>query len=269
MKRTRDRPIVFLGGGRITSALIAGWRLAGYKYRIVVHDRHIPKLSQLKRKYKVEVEPDLRRAVDAAYLLIVAVRPDGIRDLFKTIGVIQRPITAVSVAAGVPLTKLRACLGPLVRWARAMPSPVCRSGRGLTALIFEPALPVDARREVTQLFETVGQVIEIPENHFDAFTVTYSASHGYHALGALAQAAEKVGLDRKTAIIAAAHALADGINAWREGKLSLDDLLREAATPGGTAATVIQAMTSAGYDRAVERGIRAGIARTKKNARLI
>ena len=120
-----------------------------------------------------------------------------------------------------------------------------------------------------QLFEKVGQVIEIPESRFDAFTVTYSASHGYHALAALAGAAEKLGLDRRTAITAAAHALADGIIAWREGKVSLNQLLREAATPGGTAATVLAAMTSAGYESAIARGLRAGITRTKKTARLV
>ena len=53
--------------------------------------------------------------------------------------------------------------------------------------------------------------------------MTYSSSHGYHALAALAEAAEKLGLDRKTALTAAAHALADGVLAWRESDLSLDD----------------------------------------------
>jgi pyrroline-5-carboxylate reductase len=269
VKGSRAEAAVFLGGGRITSALIAGWHLSGYEQPIVVHDRNVQKLRKLKRQYGVVIEHDLRYAVDQARLLIIAVRPDGVRHLLKAIGSIQRPVTAISLAAGVPLAKLRARLGPPVRWARAMPSPVCRGARGLTAVTFEPALSHGARREVTQLFKKVGQVIEIPERKFDAFTVTYSASHGYHALAALARAAEKVGLDRETAMVAAAHALADAIWAWRENEIALPDLLREAATPGGTAATVMAAMTSAGYKRAIEKGIRAGITRTKKNAQLV
>ena len=269
MKSSHARATLFLGGGRITSALVAGLRLRGYRRTIIIHDRHPAKLTQLKRNYDVAVEPDLRRAIDQAHLLIIAVRPDGVSDLLNAIGTIQRPITAISLTAGVPLARLRARLGQPVRWARAMPSPVCRSGRGLTAVTFEPSLARAPRREVKQLFEKVGQVIEIPESRFDAFTVTYSASHGYHALAALAGAAEKLGLDRKTAITAAAHALADGIIAWREGKVSLNRLLREAATPGGTAAAVLAAMTSAGYESSIETGLRAGITRTKKNARLV
>lgn len=268
MKSPHARATVLLGGGRISSALIAGLRLRGYRRPIIVHDRHAAKLTQLKRNYDVQIERDLRRAIDQAHLLIMAVRPDGVRELLTAIGNIRRPITVISLAAGIPLANLRARLGPPVRWARAMPSPVCRSGRGLTAVTFDPSFPRNARREVKQLFGKVGQLVEIPESKFDAFTVTYSASHGYHAVAALARAAQKVGLNRKTAMVAAAHALVDGILNWREGKVSLKHLLREAATPGGTAATVVAAMTSAGYERAIENGVRAGIARARKNARL-
>ena len=108
--------------------------------------------------------------------------------------------------------------------------------------------------------------MQISESHFDAFTVTYSTSHGYHALATLAAAAEKIGLDRKSALIAAAHGLADGILLWREGKVSLKQLVHAAATPGGVAATVMDAMDRAGYQRMVERALLAGLARAKANA---
>jgi pyrroline-5-carboxylate reductase len=259
---------VFLGGGRITSALISGLRLAKFNQPIVVHDRHPKKLQQLKREYGVVVEGDLRRAVESARLLIIAVRPDSIGGLLKEVGRydIHQKIPAVSLAAGVPLSKLRKELGPPVRWARAMPSPVSRSGRGLTALTFGRDVSSAVRAEVRKLFALVGQVLEIPEKRFDAFTVTFSSSHGYHSLAALVAAAEAVGLDRKTARVAAAHALADGIAAWRDGDVPLDELLQEAATPGGTAAAVMASLDGAGYRKMVERGLRAGIVQAKKNA---
>ncbi len=86
MKAVRKNAVVFLGGGRITSALLAGLRLAGFRQPVVVHDRNPHKLRQLKRQYDVQVEPDLHRAVEQAHLLIVAVRPDGVRDLLRQIG---------------------------------------------------------------------------------------------------------------------------------------------------------------------------------------
>jgi pyrroline-5-carboxylate reductase len=260
---------VFLGGGRITSALLAGLRLAAYSKPIIVHDRHSKKLQQLKRQYGIVVEPDLQRAVKSAHLLIIAVRPDSVRELLKEIGTyrIRRRLTAVSLAAGIPLSKLRAGLGPPMRWARAMPSPVSRYGRGLTALTFDRGISKAAREEVRKLFALVGAVLEIPENRFDAFTVTYSSSHGYHALAALIDAAQAIGLDRKSARLAAAHALADGIAAWRAGNLSLKELLEEAATPGGIAATVMASLDDAGYARIVAQGLRAGIRQARKHPR--
>lgn len=259
--------VVFLGGGRITSAMLAGLRLAKTRQRLVVHDRNAGKLRDLKERYAVAVEPDLNRAVKQADVLIIAVRPSSVRDLLRAIGGMNRPLLAVSLAAGVPLRELRKAAGPPVRWARAMPSPVCRSGRGLTAVAFPRTLPRADRKRVHDLFASFGQVVEIPESKFDAFTVAYSCSHGYHALATLARAAQAAGLDRKTALLASAHALADGIIAWREGNHSLESLLAEAATPGGIAAATSTAMDAAGYGRAVRQGFAAGLRRARANAR--
>jgi pyrroline-5-carboxylate reductase len=259
---------VFLGGGRITSALVAGLRLAKYHKPIVVHDRNPSKLRQLKKQYGVTVEPNLQEAVKQAELLIIAVRPDSVRELLEQMQ-INDNLTAISLAAGVPIAKLRARLGPPARWARAMPSPVCRIGRGLTALTFDQTFPRNMKIEVKSLFEQVGPVLEIPERQFDAFTVTFSPSHSYHALAALATAGERLGLNRKNALSAAAHALADGILSWREGEEPLDKLIQEAATPGGTAAATMQVMDASGYKQIIEKGLRAGRARARKNGKLI
>jgi pyrroline-5-carboxylate reductase len=256
---------VFLGGGRITGALLAGLRLAKYAGPLVVYDRHPEKLRQLKKLYGVTAEKNLQRAIAQARLLIIAVRPVSVRGLLQEIGDFKHPLIAVSLAAGVPLSVLQKHLGSPVRWARAMPSPVCRTGRGLTALAFAADFPRAARRDVRNLFACAGPVLEIPEKKFDLFTVTYSCSHGYHALSTLAASAEKLGLDRKTALTAAAHALADGIAAWKEGNIPLETLLHEAATPGGIAATVMESMNRAGYTRVVERGLAAGLSRARKN----
>lgn len=259
--------VVFLGGGRITSAMLAGLRLAKTKHRLLVHDRDPGKLRELKKNYEVAPEPDLRRAVGQADLLVIAVRPGSVGGLLRAIGSVSRSLLAVSVAAGVPLRVLSKALGAPVRWARAMPSPVCRSGRGLTAVTFPRRLPKKDRGRIRKLFGNFGPVVEIPESKVDAFTVTYSCSHGYHALAALAESAQDAGLDRKTALLASAHALADGILAWREGKHSLKALLEEAATPGGIAASAAAGMDAAGYRRAVRKGVAAGLRKARANAR--
>ena len=63
-----------------------------------------------------------------------------------------------------------------------------------------------------------------------------------------------------------AHALSDGILYWRESGLSLDELLHEAATPGGIAAATMAAMDNAGYARVMQKGLAAGMAQARRNA---
>ena len=198
--------------------------------------------------------------------LIIAVRPSSVAELLSEVEALKhKPKLCVSLAAGIPLKELSSLMKS--SWARAMPSPVSRIGLGLTALTFAPEVPGRSRRRLQAFFSHVGKVVEIPERQFDAFTATYSSSHGYHALAALAKAAQKSGLDRKTALLAAAHALGDGIRYWRQSGANLDELLAEAVTPGGIAAATIFATNHAGYEQAVAKGLRAGIARARRNAR--
>jgi pyrroline-5-carboxylate reductase len=266
---------VFLGGGRITGALIAGVRLAGDRRAIVVHDRNPGKMRALRREFRVEAGRDLKSALRRAEelraeMLIVAVQPGSVAELLEEIAAcgVRTPKLCVSLAAGIPLKRLRAGLGTGVALARAMPSPVCRIGRGLTAVTYERGVSRVDRRLVRKFFELVGPVLEIPEARFDAFSSAYSPSHGYHALATLAAAAEAAGLDRKTALTAGAHAFAEAIWYWRESGQTLAELLGEAATPGGIASATMEAMKRYGYEKAVAEGLRAGIRRARLNARL-
>ena len=163
---------VFLGGGRITSALVAGLRLAGYRGEIVVYDRNPEKLGALRREVQVETARDLKAAMLKAHMLIAAVRPGSVAGILDEIAAcgVASPRLCISLAAGIPLKNLRARFRPAVHWVRAMPSPVCRVGRGLTALSFDRSVTKSERSQVRKFFEQVGSVVQISEKQFDAFT---------------------------------------------------------------------------------------------------
>ena len=260
---------VFLGGGRITGALCAGLRLAGDQRELVVYDRHPEKLKALRRESRVEIARDVQSAVAKAALMIVAVRPASVKEMLREVEACGAapPTLCVSLAAGIPFRNLRKWLGPPVRWVRAMPSPVCRIGRGLTPVSFDRGVTKSDRALVSKLFALVGPVIDLPESQMDAITATHSPTHGYHALANLSEAAQRAGLNPKAALIAAAHALSDGIAYWRESGLELDELLHEAATPGGIAAATMAAMDQAGFARVVQKGVSAGVAQARRNAK--
>jgi len=268
MAKKKVQPtVVFLGGGRITGAMCAGLRLARYDGPIVVYDRNPKKLRALRRESRVETARNLMCALERASMVVLAVRPASVSEMLAEVKASEvAPGLCVSLAAGIPFKKLLAGL-PKARWVRTMPSPVCRIARGLTAICFDRRVPKSDRTRVRELFRHVGQIVEIPERQFDAFTATFSSSHGYHAVRTLAERAHRAGLDRKTAQTAAAHALCDGVQYWRQSGSSLDDLLHEAATPGGTAAATMAAMDQAGYARVVAKGLAAGIGQAGRNAK--
>jgi pyrroline-5-carboxylate reductase len=225
-------------------------------------------LQALRRESRVEMSRDLKSVVERAEMLIVAVRPSSVKEMLAEVVACgaRPPKLCISLAAGIPLANLRRWLGAPVRWARAMPSPVCRIGRGFTPVCFDRGATKKDRALVRRMFERVGPVLDLKEAQMDAMTASLSPTHGYHALKTLARAAQSAGLDGETALITAAHALSDGIEYWRESEEKLEDLLAEAATPGGIAAATMAAMDQAGYPRAVACGIRAGIEQAQKNS---
>jgi pyrroline-5-carboxylate reductase len=265
--------IVFVGGGRLTQAMVAGLthrssagpKKALAKFELIVHDRHADKLRVL-RRLGAKTESNLQRAVDAADMLLIAVRPDSVATLLAGLNLGGRSLLVVSLAAGISIERLRREVGPPARWARAMPSPACRTGHGLTALAFDAALPPADRKKIRALFAVLGNVMEIPEELFDVFMVTYSPIHGYHALAALAAAGTRLGLDPTAAFTAATHALADGLVALRDSGTSVDALLKEAATPGGISVAIAASKHSSGYSAMIERALQAGIDRARSMA---
>ena len=192
-------------------------------------------------------------------------RPDSVRALLARAGRESTPTYRGQSGSRHSARQFAGWLGAPVRWARAMPSPVARSGRGLTALAFDRDFPPPARREVRDLFarsELSSKFPRASSTRLPSLTLRATVI----TLWRRWPKRLRTGTGPEDRLDAAAHALADGILAWRESEFSLDELLREAATPGGIAAATLASMDRSGYKRIVRRGLRAGMGRAKKNA---
>jgi pyrroline-5-carboxylate reductase len=260
--------IGFLGGGRITSAILEGLHLGDFHPRIVVHDRNPEKLRYLRRNLgarTVDFAPSLLQTD----LLVLAIRPQSAAQALKSLAPIEHHLAALSLCAGISLGRLETLLPYPVRWARAMPSPACASGHGLTAIALSSHFPARANNLIWRMFGAIGEIIFVPERELDAFTIAFSPTHGQHALATLAEAAQMLGLNRDLALLAAAHALGDSISDWRARNAPpIAGLLHDAATPGGIAAEVIKSMKRAGYQRMMTNGLKAGMKRVRELSKL-
>ncbi|MCA3006707.1 MAG: pyrroline-5-carboxylate reductase [Phycisphaerales bacterium] len=172
---------------------------------------------------------------------------------------------AVAIMAGKPTGVIAAALGGdggggvgSVRVVRVMPNLAVLTGRGMSAVCGGQGATAADVAWVTRLFGSLGAVVELPEDLFDAFTAVAGSGPGYVCLvvEALAAAGERVGLPGPVARQMAEQTLigtgsllereAVGAAVWRA----------RVTSPGGTPAAGLRVLEGADvrgvFARAVE-----------------
>src|SRR5260221_13642803 len=78
--------IGFIGGGHMTSSLVAGLKDSGFDpKRIWACDRHAEKREHLIRQFGVHVSPFLEEVIKHAHVLVLAVKPQNMPSLCQEI----------------------------------------------------------------------------------------------------------------------------------------------------------------------------------------
>jgi pyrroline-5-carboxylate reductase len=234
MKRQR---VAVLGLGKIGGIVLDGLLKAGLPpANVVATVRHAERAQALSAKRPVAVGTDNRAAVRGADVILVAVKPQNVRELLEEI---QSDVTPaqllISVAASVPTSFIEDTLKAPIPVVRVMPNTPCQVGAGMTG-ICRGKHATDAHLDVArQLFDTVGRSVVVDEKHMDAVTGLSASGPAfvYIILESLAEAGVKVGLPRDVATILSAQTLLGA------AKVALDTgdhpaLLKDAVTtPAG------------------------------------
>ncbi|MGB0909759.1 MAG: pyrroline-5-carboxylate reductase, partial [Nitrospirales bacterium] len=191
-------------------------------------------------------------AVKWATTVIIAVKPQVLPQVLKKIKkVMKKGHLVISVAAGVPILKIVACLPSNTSVIRAMPNTPAMVLQGATAL----AAGEDATQEqlviATEIFEASGQVVVVEEKLMDAVTGLSGSgpAYVYVMIEALADGGVRMGLPRQVAHTLATQTVlgtAQMVLASGEHPGTLKDRV---ASPGGT--------TIAGLHELEQGGIRA------------
>ena len=234
MKRQR---VAVLGLGKIGSILLDGLLKAGLPPESAVATvRHADRAQALGAKRRVPVGTDNRAAVRGADVILIAVKPQNVRELLTEIRADVTPAQVViSAAASVPTGFIEDALGAPIPVVRAMPNTPCQVGAGMTG-ICRGTHAGEAHLDVArQMFDTVGRTVVVDEKHMDAVTGLSASGPAfvYIILESLAEAGVKVGLPRDVATTLAAQTLLGA------AKVALDTgdhpaLLKDAVTtPAG------------------------------------
>jgi len=234
MKRQR---VAVLGLGKIGGIVLDGLLRAGLPpANVVATVRHAERAQALSAKRPVAVGTDNRAAVRGADVILVAVKPQNVRELLEEIRSDVTPAQLlISVAASVPTSFIEDTLKAPIPVVRVMPNTPCQVGAGMTG-ICRGKHATDAHLDVArQLFDTVGRSVVVDEKHMDAVTGLSASGPAfvYIILESLAEAGVKVGLPRDVATILSAQTLLGA------AKVALDTgdhpaLLKDAVTtPAG------------------------------------
>lgn len=258
--------IAFIGGGNMAAALIEGLRKNQADDAIgppvlVVSDPSETRRELLSSVYGLLTSADNAAAVDAADLIVLAVKPNQVHAIAQEIGPVLLPHQlVVSVAAGITIDVLQQWLGGHSAVVRAMPNTPAMVGCGATGLYASPSLTPTQRNLAESLMRAVGLVQWVDqESDIDAVTALSGSGPAYIFLvmEAMQAAAEDLGLPAETARLLTLETVFGAARLAMSADESPAQLRARVTSPNGTTERGIAALEKAGLQQAFAQALSA------------
>jgi pyrroline-5-carboxylate reductase len=267
-----DKRLVLIGGGNMGEAILKGLLTAGLvtPQHITVSDIVEARLTYLREAYAVGTTADNAKAVVEGDLLILAVKP---QDIVPTIHGIAPAVgdqhIVISIAAGVPTTRIEAAFDKPVRVVRVMPNTPALVLAGAAALCAgRYAAPGDLEL-ARVLFDALGKTVVVYESLIDAVTGLSASGPAYIfvLIEALADGGVKVGLPRDVALTLAAQTVYGSAKLLLDTGLHPADLKDRVASPGGTTIAGLYALEEHGFRAALIDAVERATERSRELGR--
>ncbi|GAA1945207.1 pyrroline-5-carboxylate reductase [Microbacterium aquimaris] len=269
-------PIAILGAGSMGGAILHGLVSSGLAHGgVTVTNRTAAKADALAdlegvRSVALEREPEGNAvAAAAADVVLVGVKPAMVPDLLREIAPHLRPgAVVVSLAAGVTVATFESIVPDSVAVLRSMPNTPSLVGRGVTGLAAGTHASDDDVAVVRRLFETVGSVIEVPEEKIDALSTISGSGPAYVFLliEQLTRAAEGKGFDRADARRMAEQTFIGAAALLEASDEEPAELRRRVTSPKGTTERAVAVLQDAQLDAVFAEATDAALARAAELA---
>ncbi|WP_348790083.1 pyrroline-5-carboxylate reductase [Leifsonia sp. NPDC080035] len=269
--------VAMLGAGSMGRAILSGLTAPGVSVAggIRVTNRSEARAAELAgiegvTAYATESTPEANRlAVDGAQLVIVAVKPAMVPDLLREIAPSLTPgAIVVSVAAGVTVATFESLLPESVAVVRSMPNTPAVIGRAVTGISPGTRSEPDDVALVRALFETVGEVVEVPESQLDALSTISGSGPAYvfFLVEALAAAALEKGFTPEQARVLVNGTFRGASELLVSSGEDPAELRRRVTSPKGTTERAIEVLASADLPALFTRATDAALARARELA---
>lgn len=247
----RDKKIGVIGTGNMGEALISG--LVGSRSsspeNIICSDIRKDKLKSIKEAYGVATTTNNREVARISEIVIYSVKPQIMASILKeTASCMDRSKLAISIAAGVPLAAIEACLDEEPRVIRVMPNIPASVKEGAAAIAAGKHASKNDLKLAKAIFDSVGKSVILEENLMDAITGLSGSGPAYIFLivDALADAGVKMGLSREDALFLSAQTVLGAAKLLIETKEHPGRLKDRVTSPGGTAIAALHTLEEGG-----------------------
>ncbi len=261
--------IVFIGGGNMARSLIGGLVADGLSANnIHVLDTQKAVLQTLKQTFAVQVHEDLATAVASADVILLAVKPQQMQEVVKSLATVW-PANAllISIAAGIRLADLGRWLQKDAAIVRAMPNTPSLVQAGATALFANDNVKEQQREQAEAILRAVGLALWLDsETKMDAVTALSGSGPAYFFLvmEAMENAAIELGLSQETARLLCLETAFGAAKMALESDLPAATLRQQVTSPGGTTERAIHELEDGGLHGLFENALVAAALRARE-----
>jgi pyrroline-5-carboxylate reductase len=252
--------IGIIGAGKIGSAIargIIGAELVS-KDQLMASDISDELRQSIARELGIRVTPDNGELCDFANIVILAVKPqivDGVvKEASKKLGNTK---LLVSVAAGVPLSRLENHSAQGARVVRVMPNIPCVVGAGASGYAGGSHATPEDMETVGLILNSFGIAAAVEEQYLDAVTGLSGSGPAYVFLfmEALADGGVQMGLSREVSLKLALQTVYGSARMALDSDKHLAELRDQVTSPGGTTIAGIYALERKGFRGAVMEAV--------------
>jgi pyrroline-5-carboxylate reductase len=261
--------LVFLGGGQMAEAIARGVIAAGLLSpdRIAASEIRADRRAYLESKVGIKAVATNAEAVTLGDVIVLALKPQDIGTVLSEIGgLVREDQLVVSIAAGVPLSKLEAPFSAPVPVIRVMPNTPCLVGAGMAAIARGKHATPEQEARVLSIFNATGKAVSVPEKDLDAVTALSGSGPGYVAVivEGLIDGGVRAGLSRDIATTLAVQTVLGSAKLLIETGTHPAVLKDMVSSPGGTTIAGIHALEQGGVRAALMDAIVAATERSRE-----
>ncbi|MFH0800455.1 MAG: pyrroline-5-carboxylate reductase [Pseudomonadota bacterium] len=267
----KDNYIVgIIGAGNMGEALVKGLLRSNLvrPYEIIASAHTAKRVRFLEKTYGIHTTRKNLAVTSASDTIILGVKP---QDLAGVCEKIKPAMTGdhlvISIAAGVDFARLRQMLGPRPRLIRVMPNLPAVIDEGISAIFCGPRMPERYRRFTHQIFQAVGQTVDVREERLmDVVTGLSGTGPAYFfaMMEALQDAGKKLGLTDQMSRMLTLQTAVGAAEMALQTELSPRELRRRVTSKKGTTWAAMKHLKRKKFWNTMEDAVRVATKRAKQ-----